>query len=145
MVKDALGHVLCGATPESAQHFDDAVRALGLSYGDPIAALYKACLVSPRFKLAHLCKAWVLAIANDPALTDAARAILEGTVEFECNDRERAHELALRQAIAGNRMSASAILDRHTILYPLDLLAHLCALYMDAFGGRFCLASAFFR
>jgi hypothetical protein len=53
------------------------------------------------------------------------------------NDRERAHLAALSHAVIGHRASAVAILDRHLMSYPFDLVAHMAALQMDGHLGRF--------
>ena len=53
------------------------------------------------------------------------------------NDRERAHLAALSHAVKGHRASAVAILDRHLMSHPFDLVAHMAALQMDGHLGRF--------
>jgi tetratricopeptide (TPR) repeat protein len=137
MIKDAQGHALSGATPEAADHFDAAVRAFTLSYGDPLGALDKALEVAPAFPMAHLCKAWVLTLANDAYFVIKARALLETARAFELNEREQVHAAALSNAVVGHRGAAVALLDRHLMRCPHDLLAHAAAMFLDAFLGRF--------
>jgi hypothetical protein len=44
---------------------------------------------------------------------------------------------ALSHAVEGARAAAVALLDRHLMRYPFDLLAHQCAALLDGFLGRF--------
>ena len=53
------------------------------------------------------------------------------------NERERTHLAALSHAVIGHRASAVAILDRHLMSHPFDLVAHMAALQMDGHLGRF--------
>ena len=77
-MRDAQGHELSGATTEAAGYFDRAVRAFTLIYGDA-SGLYDAALkAAPNLVMAHLGKAWPLALANDPLMAVSARALLDG-------------------------------------------------------------------
>ena len=76
-------------------------------------------------------------LANDPVIAIRARALLETVRSLSSNERERVHLAALSHAVEGHRAAAVAILDRHLMRYPLDLLAHFGALFLDAFLGRF--------
>ena len=87
--------------------------------------------------MAHLGKAWLFALANDPALLAKARALVQSTAGLTMNDRERGHLAALEQVTQGARTAAVAVLDRHLMRYPFDLLAHQAAMLMDGFLGRF--------
>ena len=137
MIKDAQGNSLTGATSEAAAHLDDAVRAFMLSYGDTLGALDKAIEAAPAFAMAYLTKAWVLTLANDTFFVIKARALLKTARALEMNDRERVHAAALAHAVEGHRAAAVALLDRHLMARPHDLLAHACAMFLDAFLGRF--------
>ncbi|HEY1260870.1 MAG TPA: hypothetical protein VGF34_16595, partial [Stellaceae bacterium] len=66
MIKDAQGHDLSGATAAAVAAYDEAVRAFTLVHGDAIGLLDKARETAPGCAMAHLAKAWVLALANDP-------------------------------------------------------------------------------
>lgn len=136
-LRDAQGQDLSGATPEAIAAFDDAVRALTLSYGDANALFDKAAKAAPHFVMAHLGKAWVLALANDPQFAAKARPLLARVADVAMNERERAHLAAIGHAIDGHRAAGTAILDRHLMAYPFDLLGHMGALVLDAFQGRF--------
>lgn len=110
MTRDAQGHQLTGGTADAARHFDDAVRAATLSYGNPLAHLEKAIEAAPGCAMAHLARAWVLAGANDAALIPGARAALEAARKLPMNEREGMHAAALEHAMLGHRASATRIL-----------------------------------
>jgi tetratricopeptide (TPR) repeat protein len=134
---DAQGHELSGATTEGVGYFNGAVRAFTLIYGDA-SGLYDAAIkVAPELVMAYLGKAWPLVLANDPLLAVSARAVLNKTRHLRMNDRERTHLAALSHAVVGHRASAVAILDRHLMSHPFDLVAHMAALQMDGHLGRF--------
>jgi hypothetical protein len=136
-MRDAQGHELSGATTEAVGYFDSAVRAFTLIYGDA-SGLYDAALnASPKLVMAYLGKAWPLVLANDPLMAASARAVLNTARDLPMNDRESAHLAALSHAVKGHRASAVAILDRHLMTHPFDLVAHMAALQMDGHLGRF--------
>jgi tetratricopeptide (TPR) repeat protein len=87
--------------------------------------------------MAHLGKAWVLAIANDPGLMTQARALVEAAQRLRLNEREQGHLAALANLAQGARAAAVAVLDRHLMRYPFDIVAHQAATLMDGFLGRF--------
>ncbi|HYZ39446.1 MAG TPA: tetratricopeptide repeat protein, partial [Stellaceae bacterium] len=92
---------------------------------------------APDFVMAHLGKAWVFAIANDPGLLRKARAVVEIVRPLPTNEREQAHLAALSQLARGARAAAVAVLDRHLMRFPFDIVAHQAAALMDGFLGRF--------
>ena len=140
MPNDAQGHELSGATAESVAEFDKAVRAFALVYGDVLGHYDTAMRSAPKFVMAQLGKAWVFSLANDPLLAGKARALVETARGLPMNARERTHLAALDNAISGARGTAVAILERHLMSYPFDLVAHLAAMMMDGHLGRFGLA-----
>src|ERR1035438_164527 len=87
--------------------------------------------------MAHLTKAWMFTLANDPGLLPKARSLAQTAEGLAMNDRERAQLGALRQAIEGSRAAAVTLLDRHLMHYPFDLVAHQAAMLLDGFLGRF--------
>ncbi len=137
MTRDAQGHELSGANPEAAAHVDRAVRAFTLGYGDPIGEFDAARRAAPGCTSAYLGKAWVLVLANDPGLAAAARPLLDAAKALAMNEREKTHLAALEHGILGHRAAAVAVLDRHLMQHPHDLLAHFAAMLGDAFLGRF--------
>ena len=137
MLLDAHGHALSGATPEAVPHLDKAVRAFALVFGDLLGHYDAAIKAAPNLVFAHLGKAWALSLANDPLTADRGKAIIEGAREFNMNERERVHFAALSKALEGQRTSAVAILERHLMSHPFDLVAHMAAMQMDGHLGRF--------
>jgi tetratricopeptide (TPR) repeat protein len=137
MIEDAYGHRLTGATAEAAAAYDEAVRAFNLVHGDALGRFDAARQAAPGFAMAHLGKAWVLAIANDPGLLTAAAALVERARPLPLNEREGAHLAALSHLLQGARAAAVAVLDRHLMRFPFDLVAHQSAVLIDGFLGRF--------
>src|SRR5215467_543553 len=136
-MRDAQGHELSGATTEGVGYFNSAVRAFTLIYRDALGLYDGAAKASPELVMAYLGKAWPLVLANDPLMAVSARAVLNTARELRMNDRERTHLAALSHAVMGHRASAVAILDRHLMSHPFDLVAHKAALQMDGHLGRF--------
>jgi tetratricopeptide (TPR) repeat protein len=137
MLKDAQGHAVSGATTEAVALYDQALRAYNLVHGDAVALFEAARKAAPDFAMAHLGKAWLFTLTFDPVLATQARALLNTAQALKLNDRERAHAAALEQAVAGARSAAVALLDRHLMHFPHDLLAHQTANLLDGFLGRF--------
>jgi len=137
MTQDAQGHQLSGATPTAIAAYDQAVRAFNLVHGDAIGLFDAARAAAPDFAMAHLGKAWVFTVANDPGLRSRAAALVETARRLALNEREAAHLVALTQLCQGARAAAVAVLDRHLMRYPFDLVAHQGAALTDGFLGRF--------
>jgi len=137
MIQDAQGHYLSGATAEAAATYDQAVRAFNLVHGDSIGLFDTAREAAPDFAMAHLGKAWVFTVANDPGLRTQAAALVETARPLTMNEREQAHLAALSHLVQGARAAAVAVLDRHLMRYPFDLVAHQGAALTDGFLGRF--------
>ncbi len=137
MIEDAQGHHLSGATAEAVAAYDQAVRAFNLVHGDAIGLFDRAREAAPDFAMAHLVKAWMLALANDPGLMTQAKALVETARALPLNQREHAHLAALSHLVEGARAAAVAVLDRHLMHYPFDLVAHQAAALIDGFLGRF--------
>ena len=137
MIQDAQGHNLSGATAEVAATYDQAVRAFNLVHGDAVGLFDTAREAAPDFAMAHLGKAWVFTIANDPGLRVQAAELVETARPLTLNEREQAHLAALSHLVEGARAAAVKVLDRHLMRYPLDLVAHQGAALTDGFLGRF--------
>jgi tetratricopeptide (TPR) repeat protein len=137
MVEDAQGHYLSGASAEAAATYDQAVRAFNLVHGDAIGLFEKAREAAPEFAMAHLGKAWVFTVANDPGLRTKAKELVETARPLTLNEREQAHLTALSLLCEGARAAAVAVLDRHLMHYPFDLVAHQGGALTDGFLGRF--------
>jgi tetratricopeptide (TPR) repeat protein len=137
MTQDAQEHRLSGATVEALTAYNAAIRAFILVHGDAIGQFDDARQAAPEFAMAHLGKAWVFTVANDPGLMAQAKTLVETVRPLALNERERAHLAALSHVVVGARAAAVAVLDRHLMRYPFDLLAHQCAALLDGFLGRF--------
>ena len=137
MIQDAQGHHLSGATEAAVTEYDQAVRAFNLVHGDAIALFDAVSGAAPDFAMAYLGKAWVFAVANDPGLLTKAKALVETAQLLPLNEREQAHLAALSHLVQGARAAAVAVLDRHLMRYPFDLVAHQGAALIDGFLGRF--------
>jgi tetratricopeptide (TPR) repeat protein len=137
MAQDAQGHHLSGATETAATAYDAAVRAFNLVHGDSIGLFEEARQAAPDFAMAHLGKAWVFALANDPGLLTQAKALVETARPLRLNEREQGHLAALTHLVQGARAAAVAGLDRHLMRCPFDLVAHQGAALVDGFLGRF--------
>src|SRR6266478_5808572 len=137
MIEDAQGHRLSGATEAAVTAYDQAVRAFNLVHGDAIGLYDAARQAAPEFAMARLGKAWVFTVANDPGLRTQAAALVEAARPLRLNEREEAHLAALIHLVQGSRAAAVAVLDRHLMRYPFDLVAHQGAALTDGFLGRF--------
>jgi tetratricopeptide (TPR) repeat protein len=137
MIQDAQGHRLSGATAEAVTAYDQAVRAFNLVHGDAVGLFDEAREAALDFAMAHLGKAWVYALANDPGLLTQAKPLVESARLLTLNEREQAHLAALSHLVQGGRAAAVALLDRHLMRYPFDLVAHQSAALIDGFLGRF--------
>jgi hypothetical protein len=137
MIQDAQGHYLSGATEAAVTTYDQAVRAFNLVHGDAIGLFDEAREAAPDFAMAYMGKAWVFAVANDPGLLTGARTLVETARRMSLNEREQAHLAALSHLVQGARAAAVAVLDRHLMHYPFDLVAHQGAALTDGFLGRF--------
>jgi len=137
MIQDAQGHHLSGATTAAAATYDQAARAFNLVHGDAVGLFDAAREAAPDFPMAYLGKAWVFTVANDPGLRTRAAALVEAARPLPLNEREQAHLAALSLLCQGSRTAAVAVLDRHLMRYPFDLVAHQGATLTDGFLGRF--------
>jgi tetratricopeptide (TPR) repeat protein len=137
MIQDAQGHYLSGATAEAITAYDQAVRAFNLVHGDAPGLFDTARQAAPDFAMAYLGKAWVFTVANDPGLRTQAAALVEAARPLPSNEREQAHLAALSHLVQGARAAAVAVLDRHLMRHPFDLVAHQGAALTDGFLGRF--------
>jgi len=137
MTEDAQGHRLSGANEAAAAVYDRAVHAFNLVHGDSVGLFDEAREGAPEFAMAALGKAWVFAIANDPGLMAKAAAIVETARGLALNEREAAHAAALSQVASGARAAGVALLERHLMQHPFDIVAHQAAALGDGFLGRF--------
>ena len=113
------------------------MRAFNLVHGDAVGLFDAAREAAPDSRWHISGKAWVFAVANDPGLRTQAAALVETARPLTLNEREQAHLAALSHLVEGARAAAVAVLDRHLMRYPFDLVAHQGAALTDGFLGRF--------
>ena len=114
-----------------------AVRAFTLNYGDPIKHLNSLLEQDPNNNIAVLLKAWMLVLSNDGPSLAKARKLVAGLTTDKLTQRENGHLRALELALNNQWPSAVAVLDRHLMEDPHDLIGHQCALRLDGYQGRF--------
>jgi hypothetical protein len=136
MLRDAQDNDLSGALPAALGPYEAAVRSLTLMHGDPIARFDAAIAEAPDFAMARLGKAWALVLPNDPVTRAMAEALLDTIRPLRLLPREAAHLAALTQAVRRARGEAVAILERHLMAFPRDLLGHTVAVMLDVYLGR---------
>lgn len=136
MIRDAHGHPLSGATAEAASAYDEGARCFVLVHGDALGGFDAAIQASSGCVMAHLAKGWALLLANDPGMLAIAKGLVEKVRPLARNERKQAHFLALSQAVEGGRAAAAALLDRHLMSAPLDLIAHQAAMMLDVYLGQ---------
>jgi hypothetical protein len=137
MIKDAQGQTVSGATPEAVTLYDQAVRAFNLGYGDAPGLFDATREAAPDFVMAHLAKAWLFALSNDPLVLRHVRPLVQAAEGLPMNERERGHLAALEQVTARARGVAVSVLDGHLMRHPFDLVAHQAATLLDGYLGRF--------
>ena len=135
MVTDRQANDVSGATPEAVQHFDEALRSFNIYRGDPIGSLDAATTLAPAFSQAHLLKAFILALATEPAATVDAARIAADLRALPLNPREASQLAILDQLIAGNWVAAASAMDFHNMRYPRDLAALQCGHLLDFYRG----------
>jgi tetratricopeptide (TPR) repeat protein len=122
MIEDAYGHSLSGATEAAVGAYDQAVRAFNLVDGNAVALFDAAREAAPDFAMAHLGKAWVFAVANDPGLMSEAKQLVETARSLVLNEREEAHLAALGHLVKGARAAAEL---EPTSFWPHHTVAHV--------------------
>ncbi|WP_339882122.1 tetratricopeptide repeat protein [Vreelandella maris] len=123
MLTDRQGNALPGATTETRELYHRAIDAFNLYRGDPVTPLNQAIEAAPKFTMARIARAYLFALATEPAAADAAKTDLIAVKQFRLNDREASHAAALEQLLAGEWTAAGLALDYHNLRYPHDLLA----------------------
>ena len=139
-MKDAQEHALSGATAEATGPYIQAAAAFNSGHGDALGLLDQAQAAAPNFAMPHVVRAWAFTLANDPGFLRKAQTEAAAAQTLPLNAREQAHVTALQHATSRERAKAVAVLDRHLMEYPLDLVAHQAATLLDSFIGRFHLA-----
>lgn len=126
-----------GATPEALRLYAAAAEGFALYRGDPVARLDEAIALAPRFAMARLFKAWLLALTTEPEASAAARGLLAEATALPLGEQEAGHARALAHVLAGEWGAGGLALERHSMRFPLDLPALQAGHLID-----FCRANA---
>ena len=133
MNTDRQGNAVSGATPEAIAHFDASLEEFNLYRGDPVATVDRALANAPTFAMAHVLKAYLMALATEPGASAQAARIVADVQGLAMNEREQSHLTALEHLLAGNWTTAAVALDFHNARYPRDLLGLQCGHLIDFF------------
>lgn len=124
MITDRQANPLSGANAQAQALFDEGCEAFATYSGDPIGLFDAAIEAAPSCVMAHLAKAWCLALATEPAAAQMAREGLSGIAGIAARDeRARGHYAALGAALSGEWTTAGRMLERHSLDHPRDLIA----------------------
>lgn len=123
MLTDPQGNTLPGATADTQMLYQRSIDAFNLYRGDPVTPLDQAIEAAPSFTMARIARAYLFALATEPAAATAAKADLAAINGVHLNDREASHAAILTQLLAGEWSAAGLALDYHNLRYPRDLLA----------------------
>ena len=137
MNEDRQGNSVSGATPEAVPAFDQAVSEFNLYRNDPVATADRAVAAAPAFVMAHVLKAYLYALATEPAAAAEASRIVEGARGLGADEREASHLAILDHLLHGNWVAAAVAMDLHNMGYPRDLVGLQAGHLMD-----FCRANA---
>jgi hypothetical protein len=136
MTTDLHGHKLTGATTAALAPYEKALEAFNLYRGDPMALLGEAIATAPAFAMAHILKAHLLALSTEPEGTELAKATVQHIKTLNLNEREASHVAALDLVVSGEWTAAAVALDRHSMKFPLDLVALQVGHLMDFFRAN---------
>lgn len=123
MITDPQGHTLTGANREALAAYEQAVVAFQLYRGDPMGSLAQAIAVAPRFAMAHIVQAHLLALATEPGCAAMALDVLKGLRQMPLNERESSHVAVVEQVLKGEWTEAALAMDQHNVRYPYDIVA----------------------
>jgi hypothetical protein len=135
MLTDRQSNPVSGATPEAVRHFDTALHCFNVYRGDPLGELDAAIAAAPSFAQAHLLKAFILALATEPAANAEAARMAGELRALPLDPRDQSLLRILEQLVAGNWVAAASAMDFHNMQYPRDLAALQAGHLMDFFRG----------
>lgn len=138
MGKDILGNALSYDDASAIAAFDAASDKFLAYRADPVADIDAVLTAHPRFVMARLLRAGILATAGDTALAGELGATLDAARGFAgaANERERAHLAACEAMAAGDCARASDLWGRILFDHPRDTAALQFAHLADFFAGQ---------
>ncbi|MBK8838755.1 MAG: tetratricopeptide repeat protein [Hyphomonadaceae bacterium] len=123
MLHDIYGNALSTRSPEAQAAFDLALRQIRTLHGDPIATLDAALDHDPRFGLAWITRAIVLAQVTDRMFEGEIARSLREAHACRLDAREQAHAGAARSWAEGRFREGAMAFARISREAPRDLLA----------------------
>ncbi len=123
MLHDIYGNALSTRSPEAQAAFDLALRQIRTLHGDPIATLDAALDYDPRFGLAWITRAIVLAQVTDRMFEGEIARSLREAHACRLDAREQAHAGAARSWAEGRFREGTMAFARISREAPRDLLA----------------------
>ena len=136
MCTDHQGNSMSGTTADAVALFDQAVEAFNLYRGDPVALLDDALRAAPDMAMAHILKAYLFALATEPAAAAEAKPLLTHAESLAMTGREASHMTALSMLLDGDWTAAAVALDRHSMHYPRDMVALQVGHLMDFYRAN---------
>jgi hypothetical protein len=127
---------MSGATAGSAARYDEAVVAFNFYRGDPLAPLDLAMAEAPEHVMAAVAKAYMLALATEPAAAVEARRLHAVAAAMPADERERSHLAALDMLLRGEWVRSAVAMDMHNARWPRDLLGLQVGHLLDFFRGN---------
>jgi hypothetical protein len=127
---------MSGATAGSAARYDEAVVAFNFYRGDPLAPLDVAMAEAPEHVMAAVAKAYMLALATEPAAAVEARRLHAMAAAMPADERERSHLAALDMLLHGEWVRSALAMDMHNARWPRDLLGLQVGHLLDFFRGN---------
>src|SRR5215470_12372606 len=122
---------------DNIEIYEQALRALNVYRGDPVAIIDTALADDPDFVMGHVLKAQVLITMWErsvlPKIQDSLARLKD--LDNRSNARERAHAGAIARWAAGDWNGHRAALDRLLAEHPRDLLALQVGHIADFFHG----------
>ena len=136
MLADQQGYPLSGATVETVDLYNQAIEGFNLYRGDPFEALDKAIQLAPSFAMVHILKAYLYAVATEPAATRVAKESAQTINALNLNERETSLMAPLVHLLEGRWNDAAVAMDFHNAEYPLDLVGIQCGHLMDFYRAN---------
>jgi hypothetical protein len=127
---------MSGASAASAARYDEAVVAFNFYRGDPLAPLDLAMAEAPEHVMAAVAKAYMLALATEPAAAVEARRLHAIAAAMPADERERSHLAALDMLLRGAWVRSAVAMDMHNARWPRDLLGLQVGHLLDFFRGN---------
>lgn len=134
--RDLQGNELSGGNDQAAALYCEALTSFNLYRGDPVGLLESATALTPDLCMAAVLKAYLFALATEPALTREARGMIEPLGAMNMNQRERSHVAILDCIVAGRWTDAALACDHHNAIYPRDLIGLQIGHLVDFFRAN---------